>query len=160
MTRSRSFSSRAGLAATGLALALAACASAPVQPPTMQVAGLRVGKMGLTGVALDVNFRVRNPNQKAVDIERFEYDLFVNGQRLGKGYQPSRVKIEPFADQQVVSRFDLNLLRLPGAVKAILGEDRVDAHVEGVFFIKGSGPTPFQADAQVALGKGEGSRQN
>lgn len=133
--------------------ALGACASAPVQPPTMQVAGLRLGQLGLTGISLDVNFRVRNPNPKAIDIERFEYDLFLNGQRLGKGYEPRRLKIRAYADEQVVSRFDLNLLSLAGAVKAVLDEDLVDARVEGVFFIKGSESTPFQAQAQVSLHK-------
>ena len=144
---------RIPVAAAVLATTLGACASAPVRPPTMQVAGLRVGDLGLTGVALDVKFRVRNPNHKAIKIDRFEYDLVVNGRRLGRGFQAEPVRIEPFRDEEVVSRFDLNLLSLPGAVKSMLGEREVDAHVEGVFFMKGQDPWPFASDARISLGR-------
>ena len=142
----------AALAALQLAL-LAACASAPLRPPTLQVAGLAVGDMGLTGVSLDVKFRVRNPNEKAIKVERFEYELAVNGQSLGRGFQPYDVKIEPFEDREVVSRFDLNLLKVPGVVKSVLGEKQVDAHVEGLFYLKGQSPLPFSSDARIDLSK-------
>lgn len=143
-------STHAPLAAFGLAL-LGACASAPLRPPTLQVAGLAVGDLGLTGVSLDVKFRVRNPNEKAIHIERFEYELAVNGQSLGRGFQPYDVKIESFEDREVVSRFDLNLLRMPGVVKSVLGEKQVDAHVEGLFHLKGQSPLPFASDARIDL---------
>ena len=139
--------------ALALAAFFGACASAPVQPPTLQVAGLKVGDMGLTGVSLDVKFKVRNPNQKAIKIDRFEYELVVNGHRLGKGFQPYGVKVEPFEDQEVVSRFDLNLLSLPGVVKSVLGEKEADAHVEGLFYIKGQPPLPFASDARIDLSR-------
>jgi LEA14-like dessication related protein len=132
---------------------VAACASAPVQPPTLQVAGLKVGDMGLTGVSLEVKFRVRNPNQSAIKIERFDYELVVNGQRLGKGYQPYGLKVEAYRDEEVVSRFDLNLLSLPGVVKSVLGEKQADAHVEGLFYIKGQDPVPFASDARIDLSR-------
>jgi LEA14-like dessication related protein len=143
---------RALLAApTALVLALSACASAPIQPPTLQVAGLKVGDMGLTGVALDVRFRVRNPNPNAIKIDRFEYELVMNGQPLGRGFEARPLKIESFQDAEIVSRFDLNLLSLPGVVKSVLGEKVVAAHVEGLFHVKGRDPLPFASDAQVDL---------
>jgi len=144
---------RAVALAAVLAALVTACTSAPLRPPTMQVAGLKMGDMGITGVSLDVRFRVRNPNEKAIKIERFEYDLSVNGQNLGHGFQPYDVKIESFEDREVVSRFDLNLLRLPGVVKSVLGEKQVDAHVEGLFHVKGQGPLPFASDARIDLSK-------
>lgn len=140
-------------AVLALAALAGACASAPLRPPTMQVAGLKVGDLGLTGVALDVKFRVRNPNEKAIKIDRFDYELVVNGQRLGKGFQPYGVKVEAFQDQEVVSRFDLNLLSLPGVVKSVLGEKQADAHVEGLFYIKGQDPMPFASDARIDLSR-------
>jgi LEA14-like dessication related protein len=117
------------------------------------VAGLRVGDVGLTGVALELRFRVRNPNQKKIKVDRFEYDLTVNGQRMGRGFEANSLEIEPFQDEEVVSRFDLNLLSLPGAVKSVLGEKVVAAHVEGVFYIKGQSPLPFASDAQIDLAR-------
>ena len=52
-----------------------------------------------------------------------------------------------------MSRFDLNLLSLPGVVKSVLAEKVVDAHVEGLFHVKGQSPMPFASDAQVDLAK-------
>ena len=109
--------------------------------------------MGLTGVSLEVKFRVRNPNQKAITIDRFDYELVVNGQRLGKGFEAHGVKVEPYQDQEVVSRFDLSLLSLPGVVKSVLGEKQADAHVEGLFYIKGQNPLPFASDARIDLSR-------
>ena len=54
------------------ALAAGGCAS--MKPPTLAVDGLKVGDMGLSGVALDVGFRIRNPNPEPLRIERFEYE--------------------------------------------------------------------------------------
>ncbi|HEY7924833.1 MAG TPA: hypothetical protein VII62_16710, partial [Vicinamibacteria bacterium] len=61
---------------------------ATLKPPTLAVDGLRVGDLGVTGVALDVGFRLRNPNPEPLKIERFEYELLVNGSSLGHGYEP------------------------------------------------------------------------
>jgi hypothetical protein len=38
----------------------AGCAS--LKAPTLQVDALKIGDMGITGAALDITFRVRNPN--------------------------------------------------------------------------------------------------
>jgi LEA14-like dessication related protein len=134
-------------------IGLAACASAPIRPPTLQVAGLRVGDLGLTGVALDVRFRLRNPNEKAIRIERFEYDLEVNGHRLGRGFETHAIRVDAFQEEEIVSRFDLNLLSLPAAVRTILGEREIAAHVEGLFFIKGQEPMPFASGARIDLAR-------
>jgi len=122
----------------------------------MRVDGLHVDKVGITGAALDVKFGIQNPNPNRILIEKFEYELVLNGKRLGKGYQGDPVEIEGFKDARVVSRFNLNLLSLPGAVKAILAEDRAAAHVEGTFYIRQGGGlkgVPFASDADVNLAK-------
>jgi len=74
---------RSGLwVATGLVLPALLAAGCGVKAPILALDGLRVGDMGITGVALDVRFRVRNPNPEPLTIERMEYELFVNGNRL------------------------------------------------------------------------------
>jgi LEA14-like dessication related protein len=134
---------------------LAACASAPVSPPTLQMTGLRLNRMSLAGAELDVKFRIRNPNERDIRVERLEYELYVNQQRLGKGFQPWSVKLGRYEEAEVTSRFDLSLLSVPFAVKSILDRDEVDAHVEGAFFVKGQKPMPFASDARVNLRRGE-----
>lgn len=143
----------AGAIALG-ALLLAGCAT--VKAPILQVEGLKMGKLGVTGAGMEVAFRVRNPNPEAMLIERFDYELFVNGHRLGRGFQPDAVDLAGFKDERVVSHFDINFLSLPGAVKAVLDDDRADAKVKGHFYVRqGSGlkRLGFDADAEVDIKK-------
>jgi LEA14-like dessication related protein len=141
----------------GLGLALAAClapACATVKAPILAVDGLKVGDMGITGVALDVRFRVRNPNPEPLNIERLEYELFVNGNRLGRGFEAKGLQLAGFGEGKVESRFDVNFLSLPGVVKDLLRQDKVKARVKGDFYTSGTYGNKrlgFDADADVDL---------
>jgi len=145
---------RLALAATA-GLALGACAT--VKAPTLQVSGLKIGKPGLTGLSMDVGFKVRNPNADALLIERFEYELFLNGNRLGRGYQPDAINIGGFREESVRSRFDLNYLSLPGVIKDLRSDDRAKARAKGTFYVReakgGLKKLKFDADAEVDIRK-------
>ena len=140
-----------------LGLTLAAClapACATVKAPILALDGLKVGDMGLTGVALDVRFRVRNPNPEPLNVDRMEYELFVNGNRLGRGFDSKGLPLEGFGEGTVQSRVDVNFLALPGAIKDVLRQDRVKARVKGHFYTSGPNGNKrlgFDADADVDL---------
>jgi LEA14-like dessication related protein len=141
-------------AAAGLGLLTLVTSGCAVKAPTLAVDGLRVGDMGITGVALDVRFRVRNPNPEPLNIDRLEYELFVNGNRLGRGFESSGLQLAGFGEGKVVSRFDVNFLSVPGVVKDVLHQDRVNARVKGHFYTSGSYGNKrlgFDADANVNL---------
>jgi hypothetical protein len=56
----------------------------------------------------------------------------------------------------VVSHFDLNFLGLPGAVKAVLEDDRAKAKVEGHFYVRRGGGLKklgFASDAEVRINR-------
>ena len=146
MTSARSRRWLAGALAL-LALAATGCMKAPI----LTVDGLKVGDMGLTGVALDVRFRVRNPNPEPIDVERMEYELFVNGNRLGRGFESKGFSLEGFGEGKIDSRVDVNFLALPGAVKEVLRQDRVEARVKGSFYTSGNKRLGFDADTEVSL---------
>jgi LEA14-like dessication related protein len=135
------------------ALALAGCAS--LKPPTLRVEGLKVRKAGVTGVGMEVRFQVRNPNPDDLAIERFDYELELNGHRLGRGFQSEGVTIRGFDEARVTSQFDVGLLSLPGAFKAVLDHDRVNAKVNGHFYVVDKGGSrkklPFSSTAEVDL---------
>ena len=142
-------------AAAGLVVFAFAASACGVKAPILAVDGLKVGDMGITGVALDVRFRVRNPNPEPLNIDRMEYELFVNGNRLGRGFESKGLALEGFGEGKVQSRVDVNFLALPGAVKDILRQDRVKARVKGHFYTSGSYGDKrlgFDADADVDLG--------
>jgi LEA14-like dessication related protein len=139
-----------------LAAALLSLACATVKAPILAVDSLKIGDMGITGVAFDVGFRLRNPNPEALTVDRFEYELFVNGNRLGRGFEQTGLELPGYGEAKVKTRFDVNLLSLPAAVKDVLHEDKVRARAKGRFYASGAFGTKrlkFDSDAQVQLKK-------
>ena len=126
------------LVLVGSAVLWTACAS--VKPPSVRVAGLHLDGISLTGARVDVGLEIRNVNPESLQIERFDYEVKLNGQVLGRGYSSDPLMLAGFKADKVVSRVDVNLLKVPGAVKNVLDKDRVDAEIKGTFYVReGSG---------------------
>jgi LEA14-like dessication related protein len=139
-----------------LVSALLAGGCAGMKPPTLAVDGLKVGDMGLSGVALDVGFRIRNPNPEPLRIERFEYELLVNGSSLGHGYEPKGTELAGFGEAKLTSRLDINTLKVPGAVLKVLRQDKVRARAKGKYYTSGTygkKELGFDSDVEVDLSK-------
>ncbi len=152
MGRSRTWGWRGAV----LVAAVVAGACATTRPPTLRVQALDVGHVGVTGAPVRVSFLVRNVNPEPLLIERFEYELEINGHRLGRGYYSEPVRLQGFGEERVVSRFDLNFFHLPGAVKAVLDEDRARARARGRFFVRRGRSLDelrFDSDAEVRIGR-------
>ncbi|MEO5763474.1 MAG: LEA type 2 family protein [Vicinamibacteria bacterium] len=138
----------------GMALFLSACAS--MKPPAVRIAGLRLDGVSLTGARIDVGLNIRNVNSEDLNIERFEYVVKVNGRVLGRGFQSDPLVLRGFAEDKVTSRLEVNLLRLPGVVKDVLDRDRVNARVNGTFYVRqGSGirKVKFGTEGEVDLNR-------
>ncbi len=141
--------------AVGFTIVLAGCAPA-LKPPTLQVQGLKKGKVGITGAKLDVVFGVRNPNPTDLAVDKMEFELLLNGNGVGRGYVSEPFSIRGFAEEKVVSTVDVNYLRVPGAIKAVLEDDEVRARARGVFYVRQGGglkKLDFDSDAKVSLGR-------
>src|SRR5262245_25418064 len=115
----------------GAAAVLTACAS--VKPPTVRVAGIHFDGVSLTGARGDVGLHIRHVSPENLQIERFEYEVKLNGQNLGHGFNSDPLMLEGFKEDKVVSRVDVNLLKVPGVVKKSLEKDKVDAEIKGTF---------------------------
>ena len=139
----------------GSAVLLSACAS--VKPPAVRVAGIHFDGISLTGARIDVGLHIRNVNPEALQIERFDYEVKLNGKVLGHGYQSDPLMLQGFKEDRVISRLDVNLLKIPGAVKNALERDRVNAEVKGTFYVRdGSGlkKIKFGSRGDVDLNRG------
>ncbi len=129
-----------------------ACAS--LKPPSMYVEQLRLGKPHVTGIPMDIVFRVQNPNPDDLLVDKVEYELELNGVRLGRGYVAEEFELPGFGQETVSSQFRLDLLRLPAGVREVLEHDRVKARARGTFFVRGDGgrrEIRFSSEAQVSL---------
>lgn len=141
------------IAVASVCFAAAACGPA-IKPPVLQVDKIKVEKARITGLGLDVHFRVQNAEPETLYIDRFEYELKLNGYRLGRGYYPEALTLEGFASEPVISHFQLNWLSLPGSVKSVLDHDRAKAEVKGKFYVRRGGGLDeigFKTRAEVRL---------
>jgi LEA14-like dessication related protein len=76
--------------------------------PLLTATGLKFHKPGVSGLPVDVTFRVQNPNPKPLDIQRFSYDVFVNDHSIGRGFVPEALLLDAFKERQMTSRFNIN----------------------------------------------------
>jgi LEA14-like dessication related protein len=138
-----------------LAAGLTSCAS--MKTPVLQVEGLHFDKVRVTGAGFNVNFRVQNPNPEALVIERFEYELKLNGRRLGRGYHTEAIRLDGFKDERLQSRFALNFLSVPGAVREVLDDNNANVEVKGDFYVVresgGLKKMGFKNNAKVNVGQ-------
>ena len=143
----------------GVAYLATACAS--VKPPSVRVAGLHLDGVSLTGARVDVGLQIRNVNPEDLAIERFDYEVKLNGKVLGHGYQSEPVMLRAFAEDRVVTRLDVNFLRIPGVVKEALDRDRVDAEVKGTFYVReGSGLRKIRFGSRGNVNLNQDSRRD
>ena len=148
-----SFIKKATLAFVSTA-AFAACST--LKTPTLQVEGVHLDRVRVTGAGVGVNFLVQNPNPEPLVIERFEYELKLNGHRLGRGYHTEPIRLDGFRDERLQSRFGLNFLSLPGAVRGMLDDNRANVQVSGNFYVRRGGDLKkmgFSNSAHVDLGR-------
>lgn len=138
-----------------LALVAAGCG---LKAPAMQLDHLRVDEVNVTGMTLDIRFKVRNPNPEPLAVQNFEYELKLNGRRLGRGYHSDSFELAGFAQETVETSFDLSFLSLPSGVRRVLERDRVRAEVKGDFYVRQTGSERlrrlgFRSDAEVRLNR-------
>ncbi len=139
-------------AAVALALALAACAS--LQPPTAEVQRITSPHLGPTGGQLEVVFELRNPNADDLLVERFDYDLVLDGRRVGPGYVADPLRLRGRGELRVRSRAELGYFSSPEAIRRVLERRQVDARARGHFYVREHGRTrklPFDSRARVDL---------
>jgi len=133
---------------------LASAACKRPAPPIMTIDAVKAVDWSVTGVALDITFKLRNQNPKQLRVERFDYDLFLNGQLVGHGYQPEGFDIAGFSEQKVNSRLDVSFLKAPFAIKQIFKQKSALAKAKGNFYVKLGWATtavPFDKDMDFTL---------
>ena len=108
----------------------------------------------MTCARVDVVFGVRNPNPEDLTVDKVEFELRLNGENVGRGYVSEPFTIRGFAEERVGPSVNVNYLRVPGAVQAVLDDKDVRAQARGTFFVReGSGfkKLDFDSEARVQL---------
>jgi Late embryogenesis abundant protein len=84
-----------------LAAALAACSlTTKFAPPQLTVAGVQIVSASLWEQRFRVRLHVRNPNDRALAVERLEYALEVEGQPFASGSTTASFVVPPLGETE------------------------------------------------------------
>lgn len=122
------------LATAALLLALiAGCSglgSLRPQPPTVEVAGLRVAALNFNYADLVVDLRVDNPNAVALKLAGFDYRATVDGQRVLQGEQRRRLELAAADSTLVPVPVRLSFGDVAGVIGSLANRDRIDYELD------------------------------
>ena len=132
---------RSLLIVTVLAAASAACVGR-VRQPEVELAGVRVGGIGLRGATLIAELNIKNPNDFDIETDSVTYEFEVaqtgsgNWSRFTQGSYTQRVKIEEDDNTEVEIPIDFDYSGFSGALRSILDRGTFDYRVRGRVFVR------------------------
>jgi LEA14-like dessication related protein len=88
-------------------------AQGEIQPPKVSWQGLAVGRPSSRGWPLTVTLLLTNPNAQPLDLEGYDYELWLEGQSVARGASQEPVNLPPGG--QALARVPI-LVKLPALV--------------------------------------------
>jgi LEA14-like dessication related protein len=144
------------LAATTM---FAACASA-VRRPEIELAGVRVGGIGLRGASLIAELDINNPNDFTIETDSISYELFANTSSDGETWQPvlqrtyaQRIVIPEDERTRVEIPIEFNYSEMSGAARSVLNRGTFNYRIKGNAYVREplKRTIPFTKSGNVSL---------
>jgi LEA14-like dessication related protein len=149
-----------------LALMTLATACTGFKKPTIELEGISLGSVGLSGGTLLVNLRVENPNAIGFRADDLRYELFLRSpggdadqpqwQRLAEGTYDEEIVIGARETRTVQVPVDFRLSQLGPAASSIMRSGRLDYRATGTVRVRAAGSSrtvPFSKTGNVMLGR-------
>jgi LEA14-like dessication related protein len=153
-----------------LALLVLSQACTGFRRPTIELEGVQLGSVGLSGGTLLVNLRVENPNAIGFRAEDLKYDLYLREpgqntasedgwQRLTSGTYEEDIVIRGRETRTVQVPVSFRLSDLGPAASSVLRTGRFDYRVTGTVNVRAAGTrreVPFRKTGSMSLTGGLG----
>ncbi|HYH79649.1 MAG TPA: LEA type 2 family protein [Longimicrobium sp.] len=150
--------------AMAAAVALSAC-SGSVQRPDIELEGVTLGSVGLTGGTLIANVRVHNPNRFNLRASDLRYQLFLRRAgattgdsawtRLAEGTYGDTLSVRAGQTRTFPIPVSFGFGQLAGAGRSLLDYGRVDYRAQGTVDVRtpvGMRQVPFQKTGTFMMG--------
>ncbi len=103
------------------------------QQPTFDFKGLKLRDASLSGLGLDTEWRLSNPNEVGISLAEADYRLSVEGRPVVAGKPPNGLTIPANGSSDLVFPADVRFTDVAPVVEQLLSKDvasyRVDGHV-------------------------------
>lgn len=128
-----------------------------IQKPAVSLDELRLTSLTFTDAGLELRLKISNPNQLAVTLAGFDYELLLNGSSFIKGKRDTTQTIRASGDTFLSIPFILNFRNVYQTVQGLKNRDSTGYQVKcGLLFelpILGQTRIPFNTDGSLPLPK-------
>ncbi|MGF1610844.1 MAG: LEA type 2 family protein [Kiloniellales bacterium] len=142
------------------ALVATACASLDdALPPQVSVADIKFLGSGLFEQEVEVDLRVRNPNNFDLPLEGMTFDLMLNGQHFAEGFTNESVTIPRLGEARVPVTASTSLVNLARQALGIARGGQLDYKINGLAYLRGltTRTVPYEKSGSLRLIPGSGS---
>lgn len=147
-----------------LALLVLTQACTGFRKPTIELEGVQLGSVGLTGGTLLVNVRVENPNAIGFRVENVAYELFLREsgdsadeqgwERLTSGNYDEDIAIRARETRTVQLPIEFRFADLGPVAQSVMRTGRFNYRVAGTVQVRAAGTTrtvPFRKTGSMSL---------
>ena len=105
--------------------------------PKVDLDGLSLKHLGLTGADLELGVRLNNPNAFSLLLERFDYQFLINGQPWASGEIQQKTEVSEKGERLLSVPISLNFLKVGQSVYEVLtGDQELSYELKGDFDVR------------------------
>jgi LEA14-like dessication related protein len=141
-------------------LAMSACAALEdAAPPEVSLADITFLRSGLLEQEIEVELRLRNPNNFELPLEGLTFDLLLDGKQLVRGFSNESVTIPRLGEARLPVTASTNLIDLVQQALRIARSGQLDYRIVGQAYVSGLGnrSMPYDKSGRLRLLPAAGS---
>ena len=125
-----------------------------MEPPQVKLAALRVAEFSILETVIEIQLRVFNTNDAALEIKGLQCELDINGQPFALGVSDADVEIPSFGTQLVPLRAYASLFDMIKSVQGVQNQEQLKYHLKGKVRLGAGlypGLLPFESEGNISL---------
>jgi len=125
-----------------------------LEPPQVKLATIRVEEFSVLETVFEIQLRVFNTNDTALQIKGLQCELEINGQPFAMGVSDADVEIPSYGTQLVPLRAYASLFDIIKSAQGLQNQDQLKYHIKGKVRL-GAGAFPsvlaFDSEGNISL---------
>jgi len=137
-----------------LLLSLTACAAFDdAVPPEVSLSNVRLVGGGLVDQELQVDLRIRNPNNFELPLDGLTFNLELNGQPFADGFTNEAVTVPSLGEAKVPVTASINLIDLVQQMLALGRQGDLNYRIDGLAYLSGliERTVPYEKTGRLEL---------
>ena len=125
-----------------------------LEPPRVKMANIRLEEFSILETIFEVQLRVFNTNDTALQIRGVECELSLNGKEFAIGVSESDVEVPSYGTALLPLRVYSSVFDIIKSAAGLQNQDQLNYHIKGKLRLGGTSfPSvlPFESEVQISL---------